>query len=157
MVYDTEFGRGWAVFDGDVLLELGLPGTAPPKGRRVEAAALPAPVASATTALERYWGGGPLPEPGDELIERASGTPFLEAVYRTVSAIPRGETMTYGEVAARVGRPGGARAVGAAMARNPYAPMIPCHRVVGSTGGLTGYGGGLDMKRRLLAMERGDG
>ena len=62
--------------------------------------------------------------------------------------------MTYAEVAAEAGRPGAARAVGTAMAANRFAPVIPCHRVVGSDGSLRGYGGGLEMKRSLLAVER---
>ncbi len=82
-----------------------------------------------------------------------SATDFETTVYRIVAAIPAGATMTYAEVADQAGRPGAARAVGAAMAKNRFAPMIPCHRVVGSDGSLRGYAGGLDMKRQLLAME----
>jgi len=70
-----------------------------------------------------------------------------------VASIPRGATMTYATVAAAVGRPGAARAVGAAMAANRFAPVIPCHRVVGSDGTLRGYAGGLEMKLRMLVME----
>jgi methylated-DNA-[protein]-cysteine S-methyltransferase len=65
--------------------------------------------------------------------------------------------MSYGEVAAAAGRPKAARAVGTAMARNPFPPIIPCHRVVASNGGLGGYAGGLDMKRQMLTMEREQG
>jgi methylated-DNA-[protein]-cysteine S-methyltransferase len=90
------------------------------------------------------------------MIARAGATPFLKRVYEAVVEIPPGETKTYAEVAELARRPGAARAVGAAMARNPFAPLIPCHRVVGSDGRLTGYGGGLDMKRQLLEMEGAD-
>ena len=84
----------------------------------------------------------------------AASTDLQAAIYDVVSAIPAGETMTYRQVAEAVGRQGAARAVGAAMAANRFAPMIPCHRVVGSDGTLRGYAGGLEMKRALLEMER---
>jgi O-6-methylguanine DNA methyltransferase len=74
-------------------------------------------------------------------------------IYERVVAIPPGSTLTYAEVARECGAPGAARAVGAAMAENPVAPLIPCHRVVGSDGSLRGYAGGIEMKRRLLDME----
>jgi methylated-DNA-[protein]-cysteine S-methyltransferase len=80
---------------------------------------------------------------------------FQRAVWEATREIPRGQTYSYGELAARVGRPGAARAVGQAMARNPWPIVVPCHRVVASDGSLGGYGGGLDMKQRLLRLERG--
>ena len=83
------------------------------------------------------------------------GTPFQHAVWAALAAIPVGETRTYGEVAADLGRPGASRAVGAATGRNPIGIIVPCHRLVGSTGALTGYAGGVDRKRWLLAFERG--
>jgi methylated-DNA-[protein]-cysteine S-methyltransferase len=83
------------------------------------------------------------------------GTPFQRRVWEFLCTIPFGETMTYGEVAEQLGTPSGARAVGAANGRNPISIVVPCHRLVGSTGSLTGYGGGLDRKRYLLAFERG--
>ena len=78
-------------------------------------------------------------------------------VYRTAQRIPPGETISYGELARRIGRPGAARAVGRALAANPVAPIVPCHRVVARDGGLTGYSGpgGLRTKARLLACEAG--
>jgi len=82
------------------------------------------------------------------------GTPFQKKVLRLVASIPYGKVMTYAAVAAAIGRPGAARAVGSANARNDLPLVIPCHRVVAS-GGLGGYGGGLDLKRRLLEMEGG--
>lgn len=84
---------------------------------------------------------------------RPRGTPFQEAVWAALLAIPYGETEGYGALAERVGRPGAARAVGLANGRNPVAIMVPCHRVVGASGSLTGYGGGLERKRWLLALE----
>ena len=75
-------------------------------------------------------------------------------MWRALREIPYGETRTYAEIAAAVGRPAATRAVGAANGANPLSLVVPCHRVVASGGGLGGYGGGLDLKARLLAMER---
>jgi methylated-DNA-[protein]-cysteine S-methyltransferase len=82
-----------------------------------------------------------------------SGTEFQEQVWAALREIPYGRTVSYAELAAAVGRPGAARAVGAANGRNPISIVIPCHRVVGSAGVLTGYGGGIERKRRLLELE----
>jgi len=81
------------------------------------------------------------------------GTPFQRAVWSALLTVPYGRTVSYGELAAALGRPAAARAVGAANGRNPVGIIVPCHRVVGSTGGLTGYGGGVDRKRQLLDFE----
>jgi methylated-DNA-[protein]-cysteine S-methyltransferase len=81
------------------------------------------------------------------------GSPFERRVWEALRAIPYGTTTTYGELAARLGTPAAARAVGAANGRNPIAIVVPCHRVIGARGELTGYGGGLDPKRALLAHE----
>jgi methylated-DNA-[protein]-cysteine S-methyltransferase len=85
------------------------------------------------------------------------GTPFQRGVWDAVSAIPYGRTASYSEIAAAVGRPSACRAVGAANGRNPLAIVVPCHRVVGAAGALTGYGGGLERKRALLDLERAAG
>jgi methylated-DNA-[protein]-cysteine S-methyltransferase len=82
------------------------------------------------------------------------GTPFQRAVWQAIAAIPYGETIAYRDLAARVGRPESIRAAGAATGRNPLSIVIPCHRIVGANGALTGYAGGLDRKRALLALER---
>jgi methylated-DNA-[protein]-cysteine S-methyltransferase len=81
------------------------------------------------------------------------GTPFQMAVWKALARIPYGETRSYGQIAEAVGRPGAARAVGMANHANPIPIVIPCHRVIGHDGSLTGYGGGLDIKARLLSME----
>lgn len=81
------------------------------------------------------------------------GTPFQREVWAALREIPPGETTTYGGLAARLGRPAASRAVGLACARNPVAIVVPCHRVVGASGALTGYAGGLQRKRWLLAHE----
>jgi methylated-DNA-[protein]-cysteine S-methyltransferase len=83
------------------------------------------------------------------------GKPFERRVWCALQNIPYGETVSYGEVARRIGQPRAARAVGLANGRNPIAVIVPCHRVVGANGTLTGYGGGLQRKRILLELERG--
>src|SRR6185312_5741295 len=83
----------------------------------------------------------------------ARGTPFQREVWRALRAIPAGTTTTYGDLAAQLGRPGSARAVGAACAMNPISIIIPCHRVVARDGSLTGYAWGVERKRALLQRE----
>jgi methylated-DNA-[protein]-cysteine S-methyltransferase len=90
-----------------------------------------------------------------ELALAPAGTPFQRQVWEALRAIPYGTTVSYGEIARAVGQPGAARAVGGANNRNPIAIVIPCHRVIGASGSLTGYGGGLERKRTLLALESG--
>jgi methylated-DNA-[protein]-cysteine S-methyltransferase len=82
------------------------------------------------------------------------GTPFQRRVWQELVRIPFGTTISYAELARRVGNPAACRAVGAANGRNPISILVPCHRVIGTGGKLTGYGGGLDNKERLLAWER---
>jgi O-6-methylguanine DNA methyltransferase len=82
-----------------------------------------------------------------------AGTPFQLSVWRQLQAIPYGEVRSYADVARAIGRPEAVRAVGAANGANPVPIVVPCHRVIGSSGALTGFGGGLDWKRRLLATE----
>lgn len=86
-----------------------------------------------------------------------SGNPFERRVWRALGGIPYGATLSYGELARNVGHPSAARAVGVANARNPVAVIVPCHRVIGADGSLTGYGGGLERKRLLLELESGQG
>lgn len=81
------------------------------------------------------------------------GTPFQRAVWQALTKIPYGETRSYGEIAAQLGKPGAARAVGMANHRNPIPVIIPCHRVIGADGSLTGYAGGTENKAVLLALE----
>lgn len=83
-----------------------------------------------------------------------NGTPFQLAVWNALLEIPYGQTRSYGEIAKSIGKPGAARAVGMANHENRIAIVVPCHRVVGQKGTLTGYAGGLDIKRQLLAIER---
>ncbi len=91
-----------------------------------------------------------------QAVARMKGyTTFEQAVWKACAEIPRGQVRTYGWIARRIGKPKAARAVGAALGRNPFAPVIPCHRVVGADGRLTGYSGagGVAAKRRLLQKE----
>ncbi|MDP6608374.1 MAG: methylated-DNA--[protein]-cysteine S-methyltransferase [Vicinamibacterales bacterium] len=101
--------------------------------------------------LERYFAGDAPPH--DAVALDLRGTPFERSVWRELLRIRDGRTETYGALARRLGRPTGARAVGLAVGRNPASIIVPCHRVVGASGALTGYGGGLDRKRWLLAHE----
>lgn len=89
-----------------------------------------------------------------EVSMSPQGTDFQKAVWQALTEIPYGEVRTYGQIAARIGSPKGARAVGVACHNNPIMIMIPCHRVIGKNGALTGYAGGLDIKERLLKIEK---
>lgn len=89
-----------------------------------------------------------------DLPLKPEGTPFQQSVWRALLAIPYGETRSYKDIAAAIGNPRACRAVGLANGRNPLAVFIPCHRVVGSNGKLTGFAGGLEVKSRLLDLER---
>ena len=109
------------------------------------------PNAHVTAQLDEFFAGSRTSF--DLAVEPARGTPFERAVWEAVSAIPYGQTATYAEIAAAIGRPSACRAVGRANGRNPVALVVPCHRVVGSDGSLTGYAGGLPMKRALLELE----
>ncbi|MCX4766162.1 methylated-DNA--[protein]-cysteine S-methyltransferase [Streptomyces sp. NBC_01275] len=102
--------------------------------------------------LEAYF-SGELKEFTLEL--RLHGTPFQQTVWNELKRIPYGETRSYGELAEALGNPAASRAVGLANGRNPVGIVVPCHRVVGANGSLTGYGGGLDRKQRLLDFESG--
>ncbi len=104
----------------------------------------------AANQIEQYFAGE---RQSFDLPLAPAGTEFQQTVWRALSTIPFGETRSYGQVAAQIGRPGSSRAVGAANGRNPIAIVIPCHRVIGSDGSLTGYGGGEPTKRWLLDHE----
>ncbi|MGW4159754.1 methylated-DNA--[protein]-cysteine S-methyltransferase [Streptomyces sp. NPDC004788] len=112
----------------------------------------PRPFTEAVRQLDAYFAG--------ELTEfdlplKLVGTPFQLRVWEQLRLIPYGETRTYGELAEALGNPGASRAVGLANGKNPLTIIVPCHRVIGAGGNLTGYGGGLDRKKRLLAFEAG--
>jgi methylated-DNA-[protein]-cysteine S-methyltransferase len=102
-------------------------------------------------ALTRYFAGDVAAL--DAIAVELNGTPFQKKTWQALRRIPAGSTISYAELAKRIGEPSGVRAVGAANGANPVAVIVPCHRVIGSNGTLTGYGGGLDRKRWLLAHE----
>lgn len=112
-----------------------------------------APFESVTAQLHEYFAGR---RSAFEVRLALRGSPFQRLVWQALLRIPHGQTTTYGEIAKRVGRPAEARAVGWANASNPVAVIVPCHRVVGADGTLTGYAGGLERKRLLLDLESGD-
>jgi methylated-DNA-[protein]-cysteine S-methyltransferase len=89
----------------------------------------------------------------DGIPTESDGTPFQREVWAALRQIPAGETWSYGRLAAHIGRPAAVRAVGLANGANPIGVVVPCHRVIGASGGLTGYAGGLERKRWLLAHE----
>jgi len=117
-------------------------------GASLTAGRAPGPV---RTALERYFGGDV--HALDGLTVTTGGTDFQRSVWKALRAIPAGETRTYGQLAAAIGSPKAVRAVGLANGRNPVALIVPCHRVIGANGTLTGYAGGLERKRWLLQHE----
>ena len=149
----TPFGEMLLVGDDEALHELLLPNATAavradlPASRR----ARPAAVEEAETQLGQYCAGE---RREFELRLEPFGTAFQRSVWWALADIPYGSTATYGEVAARVGRPRAFRAVGMTNGRNPLPVVLPCHRVIGAGGRLVGYGGGLELKRRLLDHER---
>lgn len=112
------------------------------------------PVLLATRrALDRFWQGDA--QAFDDLPLDLLGTPFQRAVWAALRRIPVGATCSYGELAQQAGRASASRAVGAAVGRNPVSIIVPCHRVLGSDGALTGYAGGVERKQALLQHEAG--
>ena len=110
-----------------------------------------AALAEAVRQLRAYFGGE---LEAFDLALLPKGTPFQLRVWKQLCEIPFGETISYAELARRIGNPKAFRAVGLANGSNPIAIIVPCHRVIGSNGKLTGYGGGLPIKEKLLALER---
>jgi len=109
-----------------------------------------APIRQAKRELAEYFAGK---RRRFEVALDPDGTPFQRAVWKAISAVRFGETISYGELARRAGHEGSARAAGAATGRNPIGIIVPCHRIMGSDGSLTGYAGGLKRKRALLELE----
>ena len=148
---DSPIGKLLLAGDGEYLVELGFPGG---KGaRRHQSGWLRKPELfnEVKRQLQSYF-NGELREFNVPLAPR--GTEFQRQVWNALRTIPFGATLSYGELAEKIGRPTASRAVGAANGRNPIPVIIPCHRVIGSSGKLVGFGGGLPTKHYLLAMER---
>jgi methylated-DNA-[protein]-cysteine S-methyltransferase len=149
---DSPIGELLLTGDGRALT--GLHMQEAPRPRRLDASWRRADeaFAPARAQLEEYFAGR---RRAFELELAPAGSPFELRVWEALLEIPYGETASYGEIAARVGAPSAARAVGLANGRNPIAVIVPCHRVIGANGSLTGYGGGLERKRLLLDLEAG--
>ncbi len=149
---DSPIGELLLVGDGEALSRLSMQGGRHPLAispgwiRREET------FRDVTEQLAEYFDGA---RRAFDLSLELAGNPFELRVWRALCEIPYGETISYGQLAARIGEPAAARAVGLANSRNPIALIVPCHRVIGADGTLTGYGGGLQRKRFLLDLETG--
>ncbi|HKD06971.1 MAG TPA: methylated-DNA--[protein]-cysteine S-methyltransferase [Bryobacteraceae bacterium] len=141
MKIETPMGMAWASVENGVVTRFGF-GDDPH-----ESAADP----DVARQVDEYFGGA---RAAFDLPLAPRGSAFQKRVWSELMRIPFGETISYAELARRVGRPGASRAVGRANATNPIALIIPCHRVIGSTGALTGYAFGVDLKRKLIEWER---
>ena len=149
---DSPIGRLLLVGDGEALtgLYMDTAGCPLPDTRGWREDADTAPFPAAALQLGEYFSGT---RREFDLPLRLKGTPFQERVWHSLLDIRYGETWSYGELARRIGNPNASRAVGLANGRNPISILVPCHRVIGADGSLTGYGGGLDRKRWLLSHE----
>lgn len=151
---DSPIGRLHLWARGDALAGVYFPGhkgaPAPPTSTSLEQPEHPA-LAAACRQLAEYFAGA---RRVFDLPVDAAGTDFQRAVWRALAEIPFGTTTTYAALAAAIGQPAAVRAVGAANGRNPLSIIVPCHRVIGSGGALTGYAGGVPVKRWLLEHER---
>lgn len=150
----TSFGPFAVIGDERELHFVHLPGTFDADALPAERRGAPAAVREAVEQIEAYCAH----RLTDFSVPVApAGTEFQRLVWASLALIPYGETESYGELAARIGRPSACRAVGLANGRNPIPLVLPCHRVIGSDGSLTGYGGGLALKLALLEHERAYG
>ncbi|TAN08496.1 MAG: methylated-DNA--[protein]-cysteine S-methyltransferase [Rhodanobacteraceae bacterium] len=147
----TPIGPLLLVSDGEGLVELGLPERGKLAKPPADAQPSTAKLRTAARQLHEYFAGTRLQF---DLPLHPSGTAFQLEVWGALLTIPYGETASYKDIAQRIRRPRAVRAVGAANGANPLAIIVPCHRVIGSHGDLVGYGGGLPIKRWLLAHER---
>ena len=151
-LYDSPHGRMLLVAEGEALAGVYFDGQKyhpqmEPEWRRD---VRHAPLRQAKRELAEYFGGE---RKRFEIALAPEGTSFQRSVWQAISTVGFGETITYGELASRAGCAGSARAAGAATGRNPISIIVPCHRIVGANGSLTGYAGGLDRKRALLSLE----
>jgi len=148
---ESPIGPLLLVADEGGLTYIGLPKRGSAQAAPPDAQRMPTKLRSARHQFEEYFAGT---RQTFELPLHPHGTPFQLEVWGALLAIPYGETTSYAAIAQRIGRPNAVRAVGAANGANPLSIIVPCHRVIGSDGDLTGYGGGLPAKRWLLAHER---
>ena len=145
--YDTPIGRLGLAENGRAVTDVLLHGEHPADAEIRETPLLQ----KAAEQLAEYFGG--LRTEFELPLEFEIGTPFERTVWQALSTIPYGETRSYADIARQIGRPAACRAVGRANGRNPLSIFVPCHRVIGASGQLTGYGGGLDKKEALLRLE----
>lgn len=151
---DSPVGRLLLAGDGESLIQVCFqsgPRPLRPPGGWIDDAA---PLRAAIAQLGEYFAGG---RRAFDLPLAPRGTEFQRRVWRALTAIPYGKTVSYGELARRIGKPSASRAVGLANGANPLPIIVPCHRVIGADGSLTGFGGGLPIKRKLLALEGATG
>jgi len=147
---DSPIGELLLVGDGDALHGLFMQAGGKPKAITPGWEHDPPTLAHACIQLAEYFAGE---RTGFDLELVMHGTTFQRRVWRALQDIPYGQTISYGELARRIGQPSAARAVGLANGRNPISVIVPCHRVIGANGTLTGYGGGTERKRLLLNLE----
>lgn len=154
LVVDSPVGPLTLVSDGEHLIGVYFtehrhaPGDV---GRQVTDDDAPGVLRDAATQLEEYFAGS---RTEFDLPVAATGTPFQQRVWALLRQIPYGQTWSYGQLAAELGQPTASRAVGLANGRNPVSIVVPCHRVIGASGAITGYGGGVERKQLLLDLER---
>ena len=147
-IYKSAFGSILIESDGSAITAIKMEKNKEPTGKKTADAITD----KAAGQLEEYFAGK---RERFDVPLRPRGTDFQNAVWKALCEIPYGETRSYKQIAQMVNKPTACRAVGMANNKNPIWIMIPCHRVIGSDGSLTGYGGGLEMKQRLLELEKG--
>jgi len=148
--FDTPIGELLLAGEGDALSMIGFPKGVMRRDPEPDWIYNEEPLEKARTQLAEYFSGE---RKNFDLRLKLSGTEFQVSVLEALLEIPYGKTMSYGAIAKQIGRPKAVRAVGAANGRNPIPIIVPCHRVIGSSGDLTGFGGGLDTKEALLRLE----
>ena len=148
--FETTIGELLLAGDDDGLAMIGFPQGSMRRDPESDWIYNEKPLASACQQLGEYFSGK---RKSFDLPLQFDGTEFQVSVLKALQDIPYGETVSYGEIARRIGKPKAVRAVGAANGRNPLPIVLPCHRVIGSSGDLTGFGGGLDTKEALLRLE----
>lgn len=147
VVYDSPIGKLWLSAENGKIVSLSFSGT------QADAEITEPVLSKAMNQLSEYFAGK---RKAFDLPLELHGTPFQKSVWNELVKIPFGRTETYGEIAAKIGKPKAARAVGMGCNRNPIAIIIPCHRVVGKNGSLTGFAGGLDVKSKLIEHEKAE-
>jgi methylated-DNA-[protein]-cysteine S-methyltransferase len=150
--YESPLGRLTLVMGPSGLRSISFPGGGAPEQQR-ETAPDPGALANVTRQLDEYFSG--VRRSFDLALDLDQGTPFARSVWAEIARIPYGSTTSYGAIARGIGRIDRVRAVGSAVGRTPVPIIVPCHRVIGTTGDLVGYGGGLGRKVALLELEAG--